>query len=639
MKIVSKADFLGFVSDLISDQTLDVVGVKSKGDKFVFGPLDKAEDLRLDYDITILPPKKYFLPQYETLFEYDLTNPIKQNFHKEGKKRVILGVHPYDIMAIKHLDTYFLAQPTDDAYMKRRLNTLIIGVNVQKVAPKAFFGNMNTGSVETGYDLMLTDLGDKIAIEVGTKDGMGLIWRFKDIRDPTPEEAKAQRDAVKKACAKGKRKLKAKPEEWHDLLVKNYESKIWKSQGEKCLGCASCTLVCPTCFCYDVNDEVNTDMRTGKRTRTWDGCLLRNFTLIGSSEVFRKDVAERYRHRFERKGKYIPDRFGFIACVGCGRCATQCIPDIADPVQLMNMLEENNEEPTVVKDLHAVVNDVNLSVDDGVKKIFETMPATIEKIQKLTVNETLFVISFDNGKPFMYQPGQFVEVSILGVGEAPFGLSTAPGGKTIELVVRKVGDVTSALHKMKVGDKVGIRGPLGTGFDTEMMKGKNLLFIAGGLGIVPLRSMINYVLEHRKDYNEVTILYGGKEPTGMLFAEDVAKWDKRSDIQRKFAVEKCPDGVCWTGEVGMITSLIPKVVFDPKKTIALVCGPPIMYKFVIRDLLGRGMPPQNIVVDLERRMKCGVGKCGHCQINGVYVCKEGPVFYYETIRSLPEALE
>ena len=231
----------------------------------------------------------------------------------------------------------------------------------------------------------------------------------------------------------------------------------------------------------------------------------------------------------------------------------------------------------------------------------------------------------------------FVEVSLYGIGEAPISISSAPGRNTCDMVVRKLGDGTSKLHSMQPGDKIGIRGPLGNGFDVDALKGKNLLFIGGGLGLVPMRSLFNYVLDNRHEFGKVTMLYGCKEPCELLFADEVAGWKDRTDITHLLSVDKCPEGECWEGDIGVITTLIPKVDFDPKDTIAIVVGPPIMYKFVNRDLLNLGMPEENIIVSLERRMKCGVGKCGHCQINGVYVCKEGPVFNYTQVKDLPEA--
>ena len=268
-------------------------------------------------------------------------------------------------------------------------------------------------------------------------------------------------------------------------------------------------------------------------------------------------------------------------------------------------------------------------------------PATIKDIKRMTERETLFEIALDDGESLNHRPGQFVEVSIMGIGEAPISISSSPTQKNFELCVRAVGNVTGALQILNIGDKVGIRGPYGNGFDTDFFKGKDILFIGGGLGIIPLRPLINYVLEkeNRREYGKVTILYGCREPCELLFDDEIARWNKRSDVEHFLTVDRCPEGECWDGNIGVITTLIPKVDLNIDTTYAVICGPPIMYKFVIKTLTkGAGMADDHIILSLERRMKCGLGKCGHCQINGIYVCQEGPVFNYADIKDLPEAL-
>jgi NAD(P)H-flavin reductase len=265
--------------------------------------------------------------------------------------------------------------------------------------------------------------------------------------------------------------------------------------------------------------------------------------------------------------------------------------------------------------------------------------ATITKKVAMTPMETFFEIKLDDKSELGHKPGQFVEVSVFGVGEAPISLSSSPTKKgAFELCVRKLGSVTTKLHALNEGDKVGIRGPFGNGFDPEFLKGKDLLFIAGGLGIAPLRSLFNYVLDNRKDYERVILLYGCKEPREILFGDELMALASRDDVEFKPTVNWCPENEVWTGNIGVITTLIPQVDFDPEKIWAIVCGPPIMYKFVIADLKERKVPDDHIIMSLERRMKCGVGKCGHCQMNEIYVCKDGPVFNYTKIKGVQEAL-
>ncbi len=274
------------------------------------------------------------------------------------------------------------------------------------------------------------------------------------------------------------------------------------------------------------------------------------------------------------------------------------------------------------------------------ESIYLPRAATIKNIKKLTESETLFEIALDDNLSLNQKPGQFVEVSIMGVGEAPISISSPPTQKeTFELCVRAVGNVTNAMHKLKIADQIGIRGPFGKGFDTEFLKGKDILFMCGGLGFAPLRSLIKYVFEHRAEYGKVMVLYGCKTSSELLFTDEIKTWCKRNDIEHHLTVDKVCKGEEWDHNVGVITTLIPKVDFNPGTTYAVICGPPIMYRFVIKSLKEKGMPDDHILISLERRMKCGVGKCGHCQINGIYVCQDGPVFNYNEVKDLPEVLE
>ena len=263
--------------------------------------------------------------------------------------------------------------------------------------------------------------------------------------------------------------------------------------------------------------------------------------------------------------------------------------------------------------------------------------AEISRIEKLTESEKLFQLHLSNGKPLGHKPGQFVEVSVLGIGEAPISISSPPiNDNSFELAVRKVGNLTNAMHRLGVGDKLGIRGPFGTNFPIEEAKGKDILFVAGGIGLVPLRSFIKFVLEHRKDYGEVTILFGARNPSEQLFLSELEEWRGRKDIQYLETVDRAD--ATWKGNVGVITTLFPKVQVDPSKTICVVVGPPVMYRFVIMETKAKGIPDTQIFLSLERRMKCGLGKCGHCQINNIYVCQDGPVLRYSDIFGLEEAL-
>lgn len=270
------------------------------------------------------------------------------------------------------------------------------------------------------------------------------------------------------------------------------------------------------------------------------------------------------------------------------------------------------------------------------KDIYLPELATITKRRMLNGTELYMHVELDNGKELDHKPGQFVEVSIAGIGEAPISISSSPTQKGFELVVRNVGSLTKAIHAMEVGQKLGIRGPYGSLYPMEAAKGKDLVFICGGIGLVPQRSFIRYVLDNRKDYGKLTVLVGTKCYSMRLFREELAQWAERKDMTLMETIDDAHD--CWDGNVGVVTTLIPKVESDLPKSVVLVCGPPVMYKFVLMALAEAEVPSENIYVNLERRMKCGVGKCGHCQINSLYVCQDGPVFRWSDLAVVPEAI-
>jgi NAD(P)H-flavin reductase len=235
-----------------------------------------------------------------------------------------------------------------------------------------------------------------------------------------------------------------------------------------------------------------------------------------------------------------------------------------------------------------------------------------------------------------FRPGQFAQVSLFGVGEFPTSLPPSPTEKETFFTIRRVGSCTAALHQLKAGDRFAVRGPYGNGFPMEEYYGKNLVFVAGGIGLIPLRSCIVYALEHRKQYERIQIFHGAKTPGELMYVPNLRQWEKTPGVECHLTVDRAANG--WAGNVGVVGSLFkkPGVQVPVENTIAFVCGPPIMFRFVIKDLLAMGFQPRQIVSTLERYMKCGVGKCGHCCIGVAYVCVDGPVFTYEQIANLGE---
>ncbi|MCL5773317.1 MAG: FAD/NAD(P)-binding protein [Firmicutes bacterium] len=270
----------------------------------------------------------------------------------------------------------------------------------------------------------------------------------------------------------------------------------------------------------------------------------------------------------------------------------------------------------------------------------KTFKAEISSITTLTDMEKLFhlrILDEAERERFTFLPGQFVMLEVPGYGEVPISISGSPSNKgLIELCIRKAGTVTGVLHKAKRGALVGIRGPFGTHFPLEKMKGYDILLIAGGLGLAPLRAPIFAVTENRPDYRKVDIMYGTKDPSQLLFDYQYEQWRRIDGVNLHIIVEKADDK--WTGDVGLITKLFDKIEIVPHETYAIVCGPPVMFKFVCAYLSKIGVPMDRMFVSLERRMHCGMGKCCRCNIGSTYTCIDGPVFDYWTVMNLKEAI-
>ncbi len=260
--------------------------------------------------------------------------------------------------------------------------------------------------------------------------------------------------------------------------------------------------------------------------------------------------------------------------------------------------------------------------------------AVIEKIIEETPDTRTFHFSFKDEKlrrEFSFESGQFGEFSIFGVGEAPFCISSSPTRcDHLEFAVKRVGRVTSALHRLGAGAEIGFRGPYGNGFPLGYLEGKNLVFIAGGIGLAPLRSLIWNVLDKRDKYRKIDIIYGARSPADLCFTYDLDSWKQDKTVNMVTTVDKGDDS--WTGREGFVPQVLEQLAPSAKEAVAVVCGPPVMIRFTFPVLAKLGFTPGQMITTLEKRMKCGIGKCGRCNIGDIYVCRDGPVFSYAQIR-------
>jgi NAD(P)H-flavin reductase len=261
-------------------------------------------------------------------------------------------------------------------------------------------------------------------------------------------------------------------------------------------------------------------------------------------------------------------------------------------------------------------------------------PFVIRRIRRET--EDTFTMELEpetSLSSFTFRPGQFNMVYVYGVGEIPISISGDPGeSRCLVHTTRAVGTVTKVMDKLKKGDSVGIRGPFGIPWPIDTAKGKDVVIVAGGIGLAPLRPSIYSILRNRDDFGKVVLLYGTRTPSDILFREELERWRSRFDLDVYVSVDRAMSG--WKGSVGVVTSLIPKSPFDPHNAIAMICGPEVMIRFTVMEFLKRGVEPNQIYISMERNMKCGIGLCGHCQFGPYFVCKDGPVFQYKDIKDL-----
>jgi sulfhydrogenase subunit gamma (sulfur reductase) len=264
-------------------------------------------------------------------------------------------------------------------------------------------------------------------------------------------------------------------------------------------------------------------------------------------------------------------------------------------------------------------------------KIVEIIDETPDtKTFKLELTEEEFK------KKFSFNAGQFAEYSVFGEGESTFCIASSPTRDYIECSFKQAGKVTSALRKLNVNDVIGFRGPYGNSFPLEEMKGKNVVFIAGGIGLAPVRCLIQNVLDLRDQFKDITIVYGARSVSDLVYKKELEEWRNRKDIKTVVTVDPGGETPDWTGEIGFVPTIVEKTNPKSDNSIAVICGPPVMIKFTLPILSKLGFPDENIVTTLENRMKCGLGKCGRCNVGNVYVCKDGPVFTYKEMKKLPQ---
>jgi formate hydrogenlyase subunit 6/NADH:ubiquinone oxidoreductase subunit I len=341
LTVIKKEHVSDFVNYLLPNYR--VVGPIERDSHYAFDEITDPTDLKLAYTTTILPPKKYLLPPKEVLFSFDRSGGGGVEPIGLDRPTVIFGVHTCDLHAIELLDEVFATGYPDPNYLNRRRNTLIVSVEcLSPCDENSFCKSMGTLTADEGYDLHLIDLGDAYTVDAGTTVGEELLAGFSGLEPASQETMQRLNEVLSEKWPKFPYRLDFDVSDLPSLLSLSMKSPLWNELGERCLACAACTNVCPTCFCFDVQDEVDLDLQHGRRVRTWDSCQLDDFATVAGGHNFRKSKAFRQRHRFMRKGKYILEAHHQLGCVGCGRCARACLVDIT-PVSVFNEIYRQQE--------------------------------------------------------------------------------------------------------------------------------------------------------------------------------------------------------------------------------------------------------------------------------------------------------
>ena len=608
---LSRAEIDLFVRSLCN--AYEVVGVQQQRGRQTLARLDDPGALLLDFPPHVHSPKKFLFPNWEKLFRFRVGGRVLLETEKAAPPRVIFGVHPCDIHAVRVLDDCLFDGEADSAYRAKREATLIIGVDCLPDA-HCFCTSMGTDRAATGFDLFLHRHEDGYLVQTGSARGAHLLERH--------APAVAGREEVPPLPLQGKQTpaaLQFSMDSLAPLLGELYEHPLWREIGEQCLGCGACTLLCPSCYCFTVEDRLDLDLAGGERVRSWDSCQFDQFTKVAGGGDFRANQADRQRHRFFRKYKYLWEKYRRTACVGCGRCSRECLAGIS-PTAVLNRLFAERALPGPV------------SVPGAE---YRPQMAQITAVEELTAQEKLFRLRLE--EPLQYAPGAFLQLSVFGLGEAPFTLASAPGeDREVEIVVRAAGALTQALHRLKQGDLVGVRGPYGSGFPLTEFVGKDVLLVAGGLGLITLRALLLSLLARRSEFGRITLLYGARDPAALLFRRELATWHRGGELDARFIVGGAEGG--WAGSCGEVPHLFRELDVAPPRTVAAVSGPAGMYRFINPLLLRLGFTEGNVFLNLERHMKCGLGKCGKCRINDLCVCECGPIFPYSRVKHLREAI-
>ncbi len=530
----------------------------------------------------------------------------------DAPRLAFLGVRACDLAALDIHDEVLTGGPyIEEDYADRRAKAFIVAVECGSPSATCFCTSMGTGpEVRGGFDIALTELPEGFVLRAGSPAGRKLADRL-GLGEASSLQAYAATGVTVAARATMSSQLGVTTEGLKDRLAAQLESEGWDEIAERCLACTNCTMVCPTCFCTDVHQTTDLAGTSSESERRWASCFTLDFARVAHGN-FRPRVRDRYRQWLTHKFSTWVDQFGSFGCVGCGRCITWC------PVGI-DVRQSLASVAPVRPPLQRSEKPVPVSANPGhysVATIAETWPET-RNVYTLRLTDLPEAVCSG-------LPGQFLMLDVPGFSAVPISISRYRDGEVF-LTIRNEGASTSAITSLPPGSQIGLRGPVGRGWPIEEAFGRDVVIVAGGIGLPPLRPLIDNILANRAHFGTLRLFYGARSPADLVYTEELKSWAARHDISVGVTVDRAKVGT-WSGSVGVVTHLFDREPIDGSHTTAYVCGPEKMMSATSNSLAGRGILPERIFVSMERHMECGIGLCGHCQTGRYFVCKDGPVF-------------
>ncbi len=547
---------------------------------------------------------------------------VYEDVEHDAPRIAYLGVRACDLAALAIHDDVLTGGPyIDEDYADRRGKAFIVAVDCAKPSGTCFCASMGTGpEVSSGFDVALIELDDGYVARAGSEAGQKLLDRMA-LDSATAIQMHAAAGVGVEARATMSAQLGVHTEGLKDRLMQQLESDGWEEIGERCLACTNCTMVCPTCFCTDVTQTTDLLGDESVAERQWASCFTLDFARVAHGN-FRPQVKDRYRQWLTHKFSTWVDQFGTFGCVGCGRCISWCPVGIDVRKSLLRIAP-------VKPPMERTQMPVPVSANPGRYSI-----GTVADIWAETKNVYTLMLKDLPEAVCCGTPGQFLMLDLPGFSAVPISISRYREGE-IYLTIRTEGATTRAITSLRAGSQVGLRGPVGKGWPIEEAFGRDVVIVAGGIGLPPLRPLIDNILHSRGYFGRVRLFYGARTPKDLLFTEELKAWAARDDITVGVTVDRAQVGT-WGGAVGVVTQLFDREPIDGSHTTAYICGPEKMMSATANSLAGRGILPERIFLSMERHMECGIGLCGHCQMGKNFVCKDGPVF---SRRELGESLD